>query len=608
MLEQKSIRSKIMQYITPTKLSFKIPLIYFIVILVTFVISYTVLSKISSDSAQQKINEVSLKTITSIQTNVDFIIENVDNYSKMIFSDNNLQSLLRQGDVYSNLQTQAKVSQYLYNLIQAEPVIDSVYIFDNSGNSFSVGSQVPPTFSKKNVKETSWYKDAVSNNGKYILRLNGSGAFSPNSKQNFVSFIRLIRDIDDTSALGIMVINIPESAFVQSYSNVVNDNSLQIIILNEDNEIIVPNSPDNKSVALLKQILFKDEDSIQEKFAANKSGYLSSKSDSQKYMVSYLSDENFGWKYVSVMPYDMIRYENKSLVLLMLLLLIINAIIFFVSSLIISRSIINPIHLLLQSMKNAQKGNFVEVTTKPNNYEFETLFIGYNNMIGQIDQLLKRVIDEQRTIRKAELKTLQAQIKPHFLYNTLDSITSLALSGLNDQVCDMVDALGSYYRVSVSKGRDVITVGEEVEMVRNYLKIQKVRYQDMFEVEYDVEEDCCGYPILKQVLQPLVENSLYHGIRKKGTKGRILVSAHSTDKAVEITISDDGIGMSKEEIDQILKMEKSGQSKSFGLWGTMERIRIFYEDKNCFTIESSPGEGTRITLLIPKGEEAAWTN
>lgn len=608
MLEQKLKRSKFMQYITPTKLSFKIPLIYFIVILITFVLSYTVLTKISSDSAQQKINQVSLQTITSIQTNVNFMIENVDNYSKMIFSDNNLQNLLRQGDVYSNLQAQAKVSQYLYNLIQAEPVIDSVYIFDNSGNSFSVGSQTPPTFSKKNVKEASWYKEAVSNNGKYILRLNGSGAFSPNSKENFVSFIRLIRDIDNTSTLGIMVINIPESAFVQSYSNVVNDNSLQIVILNEDNQIIVPDSSDDKSVALFKEILLKNEGSILEKFAEKKAGYLTSKSDSQKYIVSYLSDENFGWKYVSVMPNGIIRYENKSLVLLMLLLLIVNAIIFFVSSLIISRSIINPIHLLLQSMKNAQNGDFEEVKTKPNSYEFEKLFVGYNKMIGQIDQLLKRVIDEQRTIRKAELKTLQAQIKPHFLYNTLDSINSLALSGLNNQVCDMVDALGSYYRMSVSKGRDVITIGEEVEMVRNYLKIQKVRYQDMFDVEYDVEDDCCGYPILKQVLQPLVENSLYHGIRKKGTNGRILVSAHSTDKTVEITISDDGIGMSKEEIDQILEMEKDEKSKSFGLWGTMERIRIFYEDKNCFTIESIPGEGTKITLFIPKGEDTAWSN
>lgn len=153
--------------------------------------------------------------------------------------------------------------------------------------------------------------------------------------------------------------------------------------------------------------------------------------------------------------------------------------------------------------------------------------------------------------------------------------------------------------MSVSKGLDVITLGEEIEMVRNYLKIQNIRYQDVFEAQFDVDEDCLQYPIPKLVIQPLVENALYHGIRPKGTKGTITISARSMKDEVRISISDDGVGMLEEEIMQIL--ERKDQLKSFGLWGTMERLRIFYGNKNCIKIESELGKGMTITIIIPKG-------
>jgi two-component system sensor histidine kinase YesM len=296
------------------------------------------------------------------------------------------------------------------------------------------------------------------------------------------------------------------------------------------------------------------------------------------------------------------------LVLLAFGLLLINGTIFFVSSFIISRSIIKPIQKLLRAMNRAPSGNFMKVSAERNSFEMEQLYDGYNQMIEQIDQLLKRVIEEQKTIRRAELNALQSQIKPHFLYNTLDSITSLALSGDNEQVCGLIEALGTYYRLSVSKGQDVITVSEEIEMVRNYLKIQSVRYDNVFEAQFEVDRECAMIPIPKLVLQPLVENSLYHGIRPKGTKGIIRISTRSVDSAVVITISDDGVGMSKEEIEEILLTERQGQIKSFGLWGTKERLRIFYDDRDVLHIDSEPGVGTTITLTLPIGVDSPWKN
>ncbi|WP_340027916.1 sensor histidine kinase [Paenibacillus sp. FSL H7-0940] len=637
----------------PKTLAFKIPFAYFVIILLTVAFSALVLNRISENDAQRKINEASLQTITSIETNVNLMIENVNNYSKMIFSDPNLQNLLRQGNVYSNLQTQSKVSAYLTNLMQAVPIIDSVYIYDNSGHRFSVGTQEWPTFMEANVKEAPWYEQALKHNGRYLLRLNGGNndsgvsATGVNDGQEVVSFIRLIRDLDDTSPLGFLVMNIKGKSIAQAYANLSAPDSFQVAILDEHQRVIATNATDGKkavpavsdesmSVASeqegMYEMLEANQAKLKQTFQEQSSGFITLQSGGQEYAVTYRSSGDDQWKFISMSPYQATDTRNKSMVLLALILLAVNGTVFFVSSFIISRSVIKPIHKLLRSMQKAPSGNFRKVTVELNSYEFAQLYGGYNQMIEQIDQMLKRIIQEQQTIRRAELNTLQAQIKPHFLYNTLDSITSLAMSGMNEKVCELLEALGSYYRLSVSKGRELITLHEEVEIVRNYLTIQQVRYPGVFEVQYDIDSGCERVMIPKLVLQPLVENSLYHGIRPKGSPGTIRIQARRSKEGVLLTITDDGVGMSEEEVKQIQRteMNRSNRSNSsnpsnssnssnpsnpthnskynpsFGLWGTMERLRIFYDREDGLKLHSEVGKGTTIIITIPKGADESW--
>lgn len=631
----------------PKTLAFKIPFAYFVIILLTVAFSALVLNRISENDAQRKINEASLQTITSIETNVNLMIENVNNYSKMIFSDPNLQNLLRQGNVYSNLQTQSKVSAYLTNLMQAVPIIDSVYIYDNSGHRFSVGTQEWPTFMEANVKEAPWYEQALKHNGRYLLRLNGGNndsgvsATGENDGQEVVSFIRLIRDLDDTSPLGFLVMNIKGKSIAQAYANLSAPDSFQVAILDEHQRVIATNATDGKkavpavsgesiSVASgqegMHEMLEANQAKLKQTFQEQFSGFITLQSGGQEYAVTYRSSGDDQWKFISMSPYQATDTRNKSMVMLALILLAVNGTVFFVSSFIISRSVIKPIHKLLRSMQKAPSGNFRKVTVELNSYEFAQLYGGYNQMIEQIEQMLKRIIQEQQTIRRAELNTLQAQIKPHFLYNTLDSITSLAMSGMNEKVCELLEALGSYYRLSVSKGRELITLHEEVEIVRNYLTIQQVRYPGVFEVQYDIDSGCERVMIPKLVLQPLVENSLYHGIRPKGSPGTIRIQARRSKEGVLLTITDDGVGMSEEEVKQIQRteMNRSNRSNSsnpsntsnptynakhnpsFGLWGTMERLRIFYDREDGLKLQSEVGKGTTIIITIPKGADESW--
>ncbi|MBY0205661.1 sensor histidine kinase [Paenibacillus cucumis Kampfer et al. 2016] len=487
--------------------------------------------------------------------------------------------------------------------------------------------------------------------------------------------------------------NIKEKSIAQAYANLPASDSFQVAILDEHQQIIASNATTNTATntmtnavkkaastasstslaytasskstahtatpttteseeaipsdassstaqkqASMQEILKTNQAKLKQAFQEQPSGVLTLHSGGQDYAVTYRSAGEDQWKYISMSPYRATDTRNTSLVLLAFMLLAVNGSVFFISSFIISRSVIKPIHKLLRSMQKAPSGNFRKVKVELNSYEFEQLYSGYNQMIEQIEQMLSRIIQEQQTIRRAELNTLQAQIKPHFLYNTLDSITSLAMSGMNDKVCEMLEALGSYYRLSVSKGNEVITLREEVEIVRHYLSIQQVRYPGVFEVQYDIDPDCEQVIIPKLVLQPLVENSLYHGIRAKSSSGIIRIQAQQSGDSVTLTLTDDGVGMSEEQVQQIQRTEKHNfirlvhdQSEpssfsapdltnlatpainfnvnaSFGLWGTMERLRIFYDREDVLKLESVPGKGTIITITIPKGDVGSWNH
>lgn len=581
-----------------SKIGLIISLFYFALIIASTIVSSLFYEKIYLNITQKKVSEVSVQTLNSIQTNINSIINNADSLSKMVLSNSDLQKLLRQGNVYNDLNTQAKVSSYLYKFIQSVPYVSSVYILDNTNNVYSVGADVLPSLPADKVISAKWYKQVIEKKGAFILELNGGGVSFENSEDNYVSLIRLVRDVDNVDKLGILVINIPQKSFKQVFDNISNDVETNVTILDGNNQKITSLKSlkdENKNIeANIDDEMVRAGD----EFASNDTGYKMKKLGTTEYLITYSSKNDHNWKFVSVIPFAQLSKENMTMIFIGFIIILFNGIILFICSIIISRIFTVPIKSLLNSMKDIEKGVFNEVQIKTYGYEFKKLCNGYNIMILEIKKLIARVIQEQRTIRKAELYTFQAQIKPHFLYNTLDSINSLALSGCNKEVSELVEALGNYYRTSVSKGKEIITIREEIEMVKNYLKIQKVRYPDLFEAEYSIEANCLEYKIPKLILQPLAENALYHGIREKGKSGTIKIGAHMEEEIVILSVEDDGAGMSEEQIEDIMNSNDKSVKESFGLRATFERIRIFYGDNDACKIESKLGEETKILLCI----------
>lgn len=278
----------------------------------------------------------------------------------------------------------------------------------------------------------------------------------------------------------------------------------------------------------------------------------------------------------------------------------------------LSKSIYTPIKKLHDVTTTITKNDLQALMTSDNVDEITELGMSFNIMIGKIKELLDSKMKEQENLKKAELRALQAQINPHFLYNTLDTIIWMAESKQTEQVVQLVSALSSFFRISLSKGMDWITIGEELERIRSYLTIQKMRYRDILDFRIEVDDDVADNTILKLILQPLVENALYHGIKNKRQGGTIVIRAKRKGiDEVQLQVEDDGIGFTPEKLAQLraaldddsddMKMESG-----FGIDNVNKRIRLYYGKPYGLSIQSEHATGTCVTLVIPAKMETIY--
>ena len=275
----------------------------------------------------------------------------------------------------------------------------------------------------------------------------------------------------------------------------------------------------------------------------------------------------------------------------------------------ISRSIYIPIKRLHDVTSTITKDDLKVLVTRENADEITELGLSFNIMIGRIRELLDSSKREQESLKKAELRALQAQINPHFLYNTLDTIIWMAEAGQTDQVVQIVSALSSFFRLSLSKGRDWITIGEEIERTRSYLVIQKMRYRDILDYRIEADEEVLHNTILKLILQPLVENALYHGIKNKRNGGTIIVRAkQKSDGEILLEVEDNGIGFTPDALANVQAQvnedsEEIRLESGFGIDNVNERVRLYYGRQYGLSIESEYLSGTRVSLVIPAKSE-----
>ena len=303
--------------------------------------------------------------------------------------------------------------------------------------------------------------------------------------------------------------------------------------------------------------------------------------------------------------------RNTSVILTAIQIIItVLAVIISINSFIsVSGAIQKPISDMEKLSTKVSNGDLTARIDIPHVDELDTLAGNLNTMAGQIDLLIKKNMEEQKNFQKAEMKALQAQITPHFLYNTFDTIVWLAEEEHTEEVVKITKAFSDFLRISLSRGHEWITISQELDHIKNYLTIQKIRYADILNYTIDADESLMEYKIIKLVLQPLVENAIYHGIKNKRGRGVLKVSIHYADESRQsicFTVEDNGAGFTEERLGQVRNELRTGAEDSeklssvYGLYNVNKKLKLYYgEQTEGIIIESTAGKGSKISFTIP---------
>lgn len=308
-----------------------------------------------------------------------------------------------------------------------------------------------------------------------------------------------------------------------------------------------------------------------------------------------------GWKMIGVSYVDELSENRQSFTNFIIYILLFGIAFVILASMVLSSKISQPIKRLEHQMNRVESGNFdIELLEVKGEDEVKRLTRAFNLMIVRIKQLMNQIITEQEEKRRSQFKALQAQINPHFLYNTLDSIIWMNENQNHEGVTKMVDALAKFFRISISKGNEIIDVKDEVEHARSYLVIQKIRYKNKFEYSINVQEEAYEHKTLKLILQPIIENAIYHGINKIHEKGKININVEVKDGQLLLQVEDNGFGIEQEQLKKILDSEPANKRTSgVGLKNVHERIQLTYGADYGVEIKSRIEVGTIVTIRIP---------
>lgn len=553
------------------------------------------------------------QVVGNLARNLDNYIGEIENISGTIIYNNYIQNYLIGRKVQpenskgglvelyrassQNFQTSVEI---LSNTIYTRQDLCSILILTGDQLSIYKSSNIhiDSSFAYSSQK---WYKKAVEANGSPVVSSPRRQEYLTQNPETVFSMSRTFQSYGSLGYQGVLLID-ANLKRIKTYcdSAKLNNDGFILVTDKEGNIVYQPSNPawgEPENQVRMEGLL----GSILPRFLQSQSGDIRAALDKDEYQIVYRQMEKTDWFVAAVTPYKNIIAEANSIrnliiIVGMFCLLFILAIAYFVSA-----RITRPIITLKEHMDQADHGNLGVRTSIRSNDEVGMLASSFNHMLERIEALMKEVVQEQEAKRKSELKALQHQINPHFLYNTLDSIIWMAESR-DENIVPMTEALSKLFRISLSRGQELIPLGDELDHVRNYLFIQSMRYLNKFDFDISCDEDVLSCKTLKLILQPLVENSIYHGIKNKPGKGRIRIHARQDSGNLLIMIADDGTGIEPQTLEKILSTaspQVSAKGSGIGVRNVDERIKLYFGPQYGIRFESTPGVGTTAWITLP---------
>ncbi len=568
--------------------------------LMIIIISFLVMSMInywySINALTRKLTESRLNVLSETAQNLDQLFSGVKSRAAQIKYDVNVQRVLTEDFLlngYEGYNANEQAQKVLQNITLSWEYIKSIHVVPTEvivRNKNTTSGFI----NKKNIQNNAWYNmvDKSSLKGTWLPTRMSEETFIAN--ENIYTYVLPITNLyNDSKIIGHVFVNIKESSLYSILRSNNADKDSKIVLIDEKNRVFFDSDRiyGNKTV---DQNLFSKEG-----FQGLSGHYFTGKG-SDKQLVIYSTVPETGWKIITRVPFSGISAELNQLKQATYTAIVICSFISLLVAFILYKGISKPLNDIAIRIMNIGRGDFTQqeydVTSKN---ELERINNNFNWMSKRIAQLIERNTLTLAQKREAEFKALQAQINPHFLYNTLDTINWLAMLNEQKDISSMVMNLSKFYRNSLNGGREMILIEEELAHAKAFLEIEKYSYKNRFDVNFNIDTRLFKYYTIKLILQPLVENAIIHGIKEKEGKGKICLQLYSKSDTIYFEVIDDGKGMDEEQIKSVLTEKTAG----YGVANVDERIKLRYGEQYGVTYKSQKGIGTTAIISIPFVEQ-----
>lgn len=535
-----------------------------------------------SVAAQQNVQMSTRQIIEQVSLNMDYYQNSIKSLSDLLYNSISTSQEL----------PNARIEQQMDQILNTRDDVVAMAVFSDTGE-LVMGDPFSKLKSNINVKSQDWFKQAEASPQELLFSAPHVENLFEGRHNWVISHTRTITyNYKGAETQGVLLIDINFSSIDQLCRKASLGNRGYIYIINEKGELIY-----HPQQALIYAGL-KGEDF--NNIGSNSYNSISEVFQGEKRIVTIEPVSYMGWKVAGIFYMDDLIASRNELIRYAILIILFGTMFLIAIFVLISAKITKPIKELERSMKMVEEGQLDVSSNISGAEEIMHLSNAFNLMIARIKQLMDQIVLEQESKRKSELNALQAQINPHFLYNTLDSIVWMAENGKSQEVIGMVTALARLFRISISRGKNIITVEQELEHAKNYLIIQKIRYKNKFQYEIKAEEEVLKCHTVKLILQPIIENAIYHGIEYMVDEGFISISAGKFENKLLFEVTDNGLGMAPETIEKLLYSDqKDNKGTGVGVKNVHERIRLTYGEEYGINIESELEAGTKVKIWLP---------
>lgn len=598
-LRRRDMRWK--QYVS--RLSIKKKIVFYSYLVVTpilLLISAVMFAGNYSDMEEEQ-NRRGISRVQNLETGLAELNQSISDLSTYICINTNIIQLLtadqpEELNKNSHLWTQRAPMNFIEDLMAIKGYIKTLAIYPENGVQPYLRCMDSSSYysSIEEIKKTDMYQRAIEANGRKCwkrIEKNSSDVYWANQSEKIVLY-REIYDLSHKTPLGYLVIGADAGKYQDFCEAALEDNGEGIFVLNADHERLISGG----SVA-------EEIESVEEEFLAELS-----KKDSGSFLyadevVYFQKNQESGEIICLLIP--QIRMTNQLISMaytpLMMLLGVLAGL--FPVLTFISNVVTKPLKKVTKAMAKFQTGDFSQQVEADTMDEIGEVAVCFNSMVKDIRQLIDEKYVMELREKESELTALQAQINPHFLYNTLDSLYWQALEAGNEEIGENILALSNLFRQVLGEGKSTTTIAQECELVQEYLKVQRMRFSKRLEYVIDVEEEIREERIPKLILQPFAENAVVHGFENADTPCRIYVGAKRILGGIEFVVEDTGIGMTPEQVQAVLNMDDRERYKGqrvgrYAIKNVRERLTLMYRERFEMKVDSEPGKGTKITLRI----------